>query len=321
MLLAPPQTAFPGQQAAFPEGAFFPPQAPAAYKWFPHPSYYQFDADYARNQPYMYPPAEFYPVEAWPNAMPAAPLAILTTPDGSQPVAQMPPISAHLVPEGMQFAPFAFDPHQHDGLVPHHMDSSAAHDWQRGGRANGKGAHPKTQTTAAKPRPKTASPTSGSIQVRKRDAKQLVDNTMSVEVLHKPRGSQGVWVAIESGQRVRVTYGRGKNVRVVVRSTQRRDWSSLRLFLVEHQDDDSEPVVEKESKHSFSVEAREVKTDLTSTDVPLQMVQFEVKVFMIHATISFRAEYDAPDGTSILSPLCIPPSFLCHRSSALTDLL
>jgi hypothetical protein len=72
------------------------------------------------------------------------------------------------------------------------------------------------------------------------------------------------------------------------------------LFLVEHQDDDSEPVVEKESKHSFSVEAREVKTDLTSTDVPLQMVQFEVKVFMIHATISFRAEYDAPDGTSIL---------------------
>lgn len=93
-----------------------------------------------------------------------------------------------------------------------------------------------------------------------------------------------------------------------MRSSQRRDWTTLRLFLVEHQDDGSEPVVEKESKHSFSIEAREVKTDLTSPDIPLQMVQFEVKVFMIHAQIAFRAEYDAPDGSSILYTSSLEPA-------------
>lgn len=84
----------------------------------------------------MYAPPEFYPAEAWPNGMPAAQIALLSSPDAQQHAAaaaaqmQHPIIPAHLMPEGMQFAPFPFDPHQHELIMPPHIDPSQQAEWQ-----------------------------------------------------------------------------------------------------------------------------------------------------------------------------------------------
>ncbi|ELR18051.1 uncharacterized protein ACA1_161760 [Acanthamoeba castellanii str. Neff] len=61
----------------------------------------------------------------------------------------------------------------------------------------------------------------------------MAEDTATVTLTHKPRGSHGAWSPLNDGQRIRVTKGRGKRLRIVVKCRQRFDWPDVRLRLLD----------------------------------------------------------------------------------------
>lgn len=115
-------------------------------------------------------------------------------------------------------------------------------------------------------------------------------------ILHKPRGSKGVWSQLSMNQRVRVTYGRGKNLQLLIRSTHEHYLHdhALTLYLEQKVEDNWHDL----SSDGFSIEKKHPVTNDVSEQFPNHpyLVRYDVKIFVIHKLISFRIEYNgSPD--------------------------
>lgn len=117
----------------------------------------------------------------------------------------------------------------------------------------------------------------------------------SLEILHKPRGSKGVWTRITMGQRVRVTHGRGKNLQIHIWSKEKLQASNIRLSLEEKTDG----IWNTYNPSGFSVELQHKPImDHNNLHCP-HLLQIDVKLYVIHKLLSFVVEMNQSDGSSL----------------------
>ena len=111
------------------------------------------------------------------------------------------------------------------------------------------------------------------------------NSPLTIELLHKPRGSAGQWRSILGKQRVRVTHGRGKNMRMLARSYVEPNWDTFRLILLEKEDAWTEAPADL-----FSVETKRPIDDQLPDGSTVWILQLDLKLFAIHKVVAFRAE-------------------------------
>jgi len=102
-----------------------------------------------------------------------------------------------------------------------------------------------------------------------------VESSQNVTLLHKPRGSKGIWQPVERASKIRVTKGKGKRLKLKLGITYGQDYD-LQVFLID---------IEKDliCKDGFSIESAKTVQDLIEMDVKLFKVckprlQFSVQI-------------------------------------------
>src|SRR5690606_16486429 len=105
-------------------------------------------------------------------------------------------------------------------------------------------------------------------------------------VLHKPRGSKGVWIPITMNQRVRVTQVRGKNVQIILRATTDRILNNVNLYLEDKVDNSWKDMTDT----GFSIETKHNIQFETNNEYPNHpyYLQYNLKLYAIHKTLSFK---------------------------------
>lgn len=123
------------------------------------------------------------------------------------------------------------------------------------------------------------------------------NSPLSIELLHKPRGSAGQWRSIVGKQRVRVTHGRGKNMRMVVRSLFEPDWSTFKLILMEKEENWADAPAEL-----WSIETQRPLEEAMPDGSNVWVLQIDLKLYAIHKVVAFRASVvPAADRSSLIT--------------------
>jgi hypothetical protein len=120
-----------------------------------------------------------------------------------------------------------------------------------------------------------------------------------------------MWKPIHHKQRIRVTHGRGKNLRMVVKSPVEVNWSASKVTLLERSEDAW--VEFGHQQDAFSIENRKEFTD--RSEDPVQQLQFvlqmDLKLYLIHKTVILRVDCAVADGSSLTS---YSPEMSTHNS-------
>ena len=125
----------------------------------------------------------------------------------------------------------------------------------------------------------------------------------SIELLQKPRGSNGRWLAVEPAQRIRVAAKLGKMLKIVIRTPLPVSWDTMNLLALERSvsgDTNAEEHpwrVSPSQKEAFSVLARKVLDHAENADgQPVSAIQLDIKLYLVYRSIAFLAEVTSGDG-------------------------
>jgi hypothetical protein len=136
------------------------------------------------------------------------------------------------------------------------------------------------------------------------DLSNLTDpHVFSVELLQKPRGSNGRWLAVEPAQRIRVAAKLGKMLKIVMRTPLPVDWESMRLIALERSVSGETNAEEHPwrispgQKEAFAILTKKVLDHAENADgQPVSAVQLDIKLFLVYRSIAFLAEVTNSSG-------------------------
>jgi len=126
-------------------------------------------------------------------------------------------------------------------------------------------------------------------------------------LLHKPRGSKGLWQAVETGEKLRVAKGKGKKLRLQLNLPNWLPYEDLeqdkiQLQLVECERSTTSPMPEMQSNPYFVIE---------NVTIQGNMLQIEVKLFKISRKLQFVLCLQGKSGQTMQSKTI---EFVTHNS-------
>jgi len=143
------------------------------------------------------------------------------------------------------------------------------------------------------------------------DDKDSTSKPLNVYILHKPRGSKGKMIKIETLECIRVTHVRGKKLRIIVSCTVPCDWKTLTINLLERTVttmicEDKDDVYKNIDTQNFEIESIQPLSD--------SQVQIDLKIYYISKKypIKFHVATSEKGSKTVLSSSTV--EFITHDS-------
>jgi hypothetical protein len=114
---------------------------------------------------------------------------------------------------------------------------------------------------------------------------------MEVILSHKPRGCKGIWQKVVQGDALRVTKGKGKWLKLEIRSQHEIKASDTEIFLLDLSIPNSSPQLVHNEEEGITIEA---KTDAHTLGT--HIVEVELKLDRVCKKLQFWATTKSPSG-------------------------